>query len=267
MTEKTTTVQERFEAWHDRFYGPQDPHNPIRSLARFPEHMGLGYIDSVVQAQEVAFEGGMQAQAEQAQIARDDDDYLPAGILEAAMHGERVDAVGMARAALEQPPRAILRDDDMVPVPRGLLGACLHAIRKQVEAPELLARLREYAYSRVQASSAVAARPGQVPECFRLLLKHAHGMTTGVDWNKGTAAGYHRKPLGEAVVQCQAWLAVTPQPAASASQIPTPIRQFIDMQTMCSDCHLDETCCRPLLRECKQVLAELQPTNKDDDHA
>jgi hypothetical protein len=62
-------------------------------------------------------------------------------------------------------------------------------------------------------SGAPVAQAGQVPESFRLLLKHAHGMTTGVDWNKGTAAGHHREPLGEAVVQCQAWLAAAPQPA------------------------------------------------------
>lgn len=56
-----------------------------------------------------------------------------------------------------------------------------------------------------------------VPECFTKLLHHAHGMTLGADWNKGTMASYHREPLGEAVVQCQAWLAAAPSaPAADA---------------------------------------------------
>ena len=56
-----------------------------------------------------------------------------------------------------------------------------------------------------------------VPECFTKLLHHAHGMTMGVDWNTGTMASYHREPLGEAAVQCQAWLAAAPAaPAADA---------------------------------------------------
>lgn len=46
-----------------------------------------------------------------------------------------------------------------------------------------------------------------VPKCFEELLRHAHGMTMGTDWNKGTMASHHRELLGEAVVQCQAWLA------------------------------------------------------------
>ena len=66
--------------------------------------------------------------------------------------------------------------------------------------------------------AAPVAQAGQVPECFRLLLKHAHGMTTGVDWNNGTAASHHREPLGEAVVQCQAWLAAAPAQGGSADE-------------------------------------------------
>lgn len=176
MTEKTSDVRARFEAWHDSFYGPQDPNNPIRSLARFPEHMGLGYIDSVVQAQVCAFEGGIEDEAQRRSQVREDDDYvspeLAAAIMAEAAWLDRKDvSPAMLQATSEylptpkethilkavgagggQPALArILRDDDMVPVPRGLLGASLHAIRRQVEAPELLARLREYAYSRVQA--------------------------------------------------------------------------------------------------------------------
>lgn len=59
-----------------------------------------------------------------------------------------------ARAALAQPSPTVVRDDDLVPVPRGLLGSAMYAIRRQVEAPNTLAKLREYAYSRVQPSPA-----------------------------------------------------------------------------------------------------------------
>lgn len=52
-----------------------------------------------------------------------------------------------------------------------------------------------------------APQPSAVPDCFRNLLLHAHGMTMGVDWNNGTHASHHRYQLGEAVVQCQVWLA------------------------------------------------------------
>lgn len=50
-----------------------------------------------------------------------------------------------------------------------------------------------------------------IPACFSKLLHHAHGMTMGIDWNKGTHAGFHRSPLGEAVVQCQTWIAANEQ--------------------------------------------------------
>lgn len=49
--------RERFEAWHNRFYGPQDKYNPIRSLAWDSCGVGLGYDDPIVQAQFVAFCG------------------------------------------------------------------------------------------------------------------------------------------------------------------------------------------------------------------
>ena len=46
-----------------------------------------------------------------------------------------------------------------------------------------------------------------VPECFRRLLIHSSGLCLGTDWNKGTAATYHRKPLFDAVRDCEALLA------------------------------------------------------------
>lgn len=41
-----------------------------------------------------------------------------------------------------------------------------------------------------------------VPECYQRLLSHAHGMTMGHDWNKGTMAGHHREKLCKAVEDC-----------------------------------------------------------------
>lgn len=43
-----------------------------------------------------------------------------------------------------------------------------------------------------------------VPECYQRLLMHAHGMTMGHDWNKGTMAGHHREKLCKAVEDCRA---------------------------------------------------------------
>lgn len=66
-----------------------------------------------------------------------------------------------------------------------------------------------------QRDPVVSAEQRVVPQCFAELLHHAHGMTMGTDWNKGTMAGYHREPLGEAVVQCQVWLAAAPAPSTT----------------------------------------------------
>lgn len=45
-----------------------------------------------------------------------------------------------------------------------------------------------------------------VPECFQRLLHHAEGMSMGIDWNNGTAAGHHREKMLEAVQDCCAML-------------------------------------------------------------
>lgn len=52
----------------------------------------------------------------------------------------------LARLLADQPAREPVRDDDMVAVPRGLLASAMFAIRRQVEAPNTLAKLREYAH-------------------------------------------------------------------------------------------------------------------------
>ena len=61
-------MREKFEAWHNDFYGPQDQYNQIRSLRHFDEEIGLGYVDPVVQAQFCAFQGGQTTIAEQAKM-------------------------------------------------------------------------------------------------------------------------------------------------------------------------------------------------------
>ncbi len=61
-------MREKFEAWHNDFYGPQDQYNQIRSLRHFDEEIGLGYVDPVVQAQFCAFKGGQDTIAEQAKM-------------------------------------------------------------------------------------------------------------------------------------------------------------------------------------------------------
>jgi hypothetical protein len=78
---------------------------------------------------------------------------------------------------------------------------------------EASAVLRALEGQRPAPARVVMPEPVTVPKCFKELLRHAHGMTMGTDWNKGTMASHHREPLGEAVVQCQVWLAA-PQPAA-----------------------------------------------------
>jgi hypothetical protein len=69
--------------------------------------------------------------------------------------------------------------------------------------------------NKLYAAPVVSAEQKVVAQCFAELLHHAHGMTMGTDWNKGTMAGYHREPLGEAVVQCQVWLAAAPAPSTT----------------------------------------------------
>lgn len=50
-------VNDKFEKWHNEFYGPQDEYSGIRSLERFSEESGLvdSYIDNTVSAQFTAF--------------------------------------------------------------------------------------------------------------------------------------------------------------------------------------------------------------------
>lgn len=50
-----------------------------------------------------------------------------------------------------------------------------------------------------------------VPECFMALYRAALGLTHGTDWNKGTAASFHRVPLIDATGRCAELLAASQQ--------------------------------------------------------
>jgi hypothetical protein len=56
-------------------------------------------------------------------------------------------AAGMLRTELAKPEQidaSIAKSDDLVPVPRNLLGCACYAIREGRKSPTVLARLREY---------------------------------------------------------------------------------------------------------------------------
>jgi len=57
------------------------------------------------------------------------------------------------------------------------------------------------------------SQPYTLPECFERLFKHAQGLTFGDDWNRGTAAKYHRDLLIKAVDDCRAAIASGYSPA------------------------------------------------------
>ncbi|EFN5456191.1 DUF551 domain-containing protein [Escherichia coli] len=64
-----------------------------------------------------------------------------------------------------------------------------------------------------------------VAECYQRLLRHAHGMTMGHDWNKGTMAGHHREKLCKAVEDCRAAMlqGKSEQPQNAQQNIPENI--------------------------------------------
>jgi len=57
------------------------------------------------------------------------------------------------------------------------------------------------------------SQPYTLPECFERLFKHAQGLTFGDDWNRGTAAKYHRDLLIKAVDDCRGAIASGNYPA------------------------------------------------------
>jgi len=66
----------------------------------------------------------------------------------------------------------------------------------------------------LQGKAEPVSQPYTLPECFDRLFKHAQGLTFGDDWNRGTAAKYHRDSLIKAVDDCRAMLAAAPQQEA-----------------------------------------------------
>jgi hypothetical protein len=57
-------MRKQFDAWHNRFYGPQSKYNLIRNLDKVEP---IGYIDSTVNAQYCAFVGAWKAASEMRQ--------------------------------------------------------------------------------------------------------------------------------------------------------------------------------------------------------
>ncbi|MDQ7883668.1 DUF551 domain-containing protein [Atlantibacter hermannii] len=68
------------------------------------------------------------------------------------------------------------------------------------------------------------SQPYTLPECFERLFKHAQGLTFGDDWNRGTAAKYHRDLLIKAVDDCHAAIASGNSPAIPDGWIPVSER-------------------------------------------
>ena len=68
------------------------------------------------------------------------------------------------------------------------------------------------------------SQPYTLPECFERLFKHAQGLTFGDDWNRGTAAKYHRDSLIKAVDDCRAAIASGNSPAIPDGWIPVSER-------------------------------------------
>lgn len=68
------------------------------------------------------------------------------------------------------------------------------------------------------------SQPYTLPECFERLFKHAQGLTFGDDWNRGTAAKYHRDSLIKAVDNCRAAIASGNSPAIQNGWIPVSER-------------------------------------------
>lgn len=100
-----------------------------------------------------------------------------------------------------------------------LLQRCLRAVKAATER----IRAQDAEIARLKASQndlrqELEARGGDVPECYFRLLKHARGMTFGVNWDSGTAAGYHRTKLIQAVKDCCAQRAQRAQRAQQGKE-------------------------------------------------
>jgi DNA-binding transcriptional MerR regulator len=74
------------------------------------------------------------------------------------------------------------------------------ASAEEVQAAELIEKLQ--AENAALRQRIAELEKDVVPECYRRLLDHAHGLSFGVDWNKGTHAEHHRNKLLKAVADC-----------------------------------------------------------------
>ncbi len=86
-------------------------------------------------------------------------------------------------------------------------------VQLQAKIQNLFIAAMEFAAPAVQDGQPVS-QPYTLPECFDRLFKHAQGLTFGDDWNRGTAAKYHRDSLIKAVDDCREMLAAAPQQEA-----------------------------------------------------
>ncbi|MCT5823064.1 hypothetical protein LZM42_00510 [Pseudomonas aeruginosa] len=93
--------------------------------------------------------------------------------------------------------------DELVAVPRGLLGAACHAIDKKRDAPRTIAKLREYARG---LPAPVAQAQHSVPEGFRELLE----MLVASDLRKIRYAGAWRREVHDRASSILALLAAAP---------------------------------------------------------
>lgn len=87
-------------------------------------------------------------------------------------------------------------------------------VQLQAKIQNLFIAAMEFAAPAVQAEQQEpVSQPYTLPECFERLFKHAQGLTFGNDWNRGTAAKYHRDLLIKTVDDCRGAIASGNYPA------------------------------------------------------
>lgn len=113
-----------------------------------------------------------------------------------------------------QPAPVVVPDDfDAWAKAEGLVYE-LYGLRSVNNATEIARKAWLASRAAMLQGAEPVSNPYTLPECFDRLFKHAHGLTFGDDWNRGTAAKYHRDSLIKAVDDCRAMLAAAPQQEA-----------------------------------------------------
>ncbi|MEX5410462.1 hypothetical protein [Atlantibacter hermannii] len=97
------------------------------------------------------------------------------------------------------------------------------------EIAEGIRALRPTAAPAVQAEQEPVSQPYTLPECFERLFKHAQGLTFGNDWNRGTAAKYHRDLLIKAVDDCRGAIASGNSPVIPDGYALVPVEPTAEM--------------------------------------